>query len=228
MICLLTCVFLVGAGPVAARTALPKDPYVTLARIKSRYQAAKSFEADITHHHDSGIYPGEYEQHLHWTSPDRIEIETTKAPRDSSGKPGKMSYDGSGVHVVGGTLNIPDFKLDSGEPYVDICGGPVLQWLLRSKESMLGSSEKVKATWGGIRVWHGQRVRVINLTVKMPPVKQIYGPQTTQVFLNMKADRFVGCERVTQGDAEYMIYSRQVFGKRTPSLHPAAAPSKHF
>lgn len=194
-----------------ATNQVPKDPKAALSAVIARYGGLRSFDATIIHHMDSGLFPGDYVQVLHWTKPTNFTLDVTKPSTAQGNRAGNFACDGSMVHTVGGSHPVSDRPLNADPnllPGYEVSGGPILSWLLKSPSAKMfldpPKGMTMSLSWGDPTTWHGVKVRVMNCATTSSA-----GSMTMQMFLNDRADEFLGYQFKENGTVKYLIYSDQ-------------------
>ena len=208
--------------PIAVLHAVPggaaliqQDPKAVLAAVQARYAGLSSLDATILHHEDSGLFPGDYVQALHWTKPATFTLKVTKPNKSGGNKAGDFSCDGSTVHIVGGTYPLGDRPLNTDPnqlPGYEVSGGPILSWLLKSPSADMflnpPNGYKMALAWGAPTTWQGVKVKAINCDMSTPKGVGA-GSMTITLFLNERADELLGYQFEENGKVKFLLYSDQ-------------------
>ncbi|MBA3725345.1 MAG: hypothetical protein H0W86_02570 [Armatimonadetes bacterium] len=189
-----------------------------LLDVRSHYGGLKRFEATITHHNSSGLFRGDYEQHLVWNGKHTFELTVTKKSdfKPVAERPGSLAPD---YRAKGGTLTTlrPNGTEDTSplvdEPHTmpgwEVSGGPALTFLENTHNADFyfkpPSGFEVSLSMGAKKLWQTRAVREIVLDIKFEGREW-----KLSTFVDAKRPLFVGFAY----DGGWMLYDN---GRTVPA-----------
>jgi len=172
-----------------------------LLEVRKHYGTLERFEARIVHHDSSGLFPGDYEQHLVWTGKHTFELKVTKKsgykPIPGHGGTNAPDYIAKGGTVTSRPSDRPEHTEDivprpNTMPGWEVSGGVALSFLENTHNVDLYFGKErpdyeVAMSMGTTKLWKKHAVREIVIEWK--------GPNHTakgSLFIDAKRPLFVG------------------------------------
>jgi RNA polymerase sigma factor (sigma-70 family) len=202
----------------------PSDPAATglMAATVAHYQGLSTFSMDVENSDSSGLYPGQYAQHLQWS---KGGVFTLTLTRPSTAPPpvingrtgpaiGDFSGDGSAVTATepGGQSTVdPEAPQANNLPEWEVSAGLILSWLQHNPAAGIPTPPPgvgLALTLGPRTVWRGSKVREIVAHVAVGSESSI-----GSYFVDPQKDELVGMEwrpdRTNPGLIGYAQYLHQ-------------------
>ena len=187
----------------------------------ARYEKLDSFSTDIEHDFSSGLFPGQYKQHLEFKRGKGFKLVVTSLRVAAIKDKIAPDYycDGVNVTTVGrfdGTQ--PINKDANSSPGYEVSGGLIMTWLLDSPlKGLLDKPRegmKIEADWGPRKLWHDEKVDEIIFKVTMGGDSTV-----SHFFLDPDHKRLIGNEWFNVSKLGYKIYRNQ---KENPLVNPGS------
>jgi len=202
-------------NPIASiRAVATGDPtaQALMKSIQEHYAGYSAFSMDIEQHDSSGLYPGNFTQHLDWKRGGVFTLAATSQP----GKP-VPDFTGDGAQVTqkfpDGTTNTdPEIPAPNTSPGWEVTSGFIMSWLQNTATGQIFSQPpagiQTDIAMGERTRWHGLKVRELKVTVTQAG----YNGHSS-MFVDPATHAYVGYEwhldRDGKGGVGYALYKNQ-------------------